>query len=373
MLIGVPREIKNHEYRVGLTPSSVQELHHYNHEILVETAAGHGIGMTDEDYRQAGAGIATSAAEIYTRAEMIVKVKEPQPEEYPLLRPGQVLFTFLHLAPAPALTRALLTSGIIAIAYETVTGPDDTLPLLAPMSEVAGRLSIQAGAHCLERNQGGKGILISGVPGIPPAKVLIIGGGIVGANAASIAIGMQADVTLLDVSLPRLRRLNAEFGGRVKCIYSTKKALRKYALAADLIIGAVLVPGAAAPRLLTRDIIHAMEPGSAFVDVAIDQGGCSETSRPTTHQDPIYVEGNVVHYCVTNMPGVVPRTSAFALNNATLPFTLALANQGCQQALLNDQNLCNGLNIYKGKITHAAVARDLGYEYFSAREALTTK
>jgi alanine dehydrogenase len=370
MIIGVPREIKNHEYRVGLTPSSVHELTHYQHQVLVETGAGSGIGMTDDDYRQAGATIMDGAAGIYARAELIVKVKEPQPEEYGMLREGQVMFTYFHLAPAPALTQVLLQSGIIGIAYETVTGPDNTLPLLAPMSEVAGRLAIQAGAHCLERNQRGKGILIGGVPGIAPAKVLIIGGGVVGENAAAVAIGMEADVTLLDVSLPRLRRLDAEFGGRVKCIYSTKEAIRKYALSADLIIGAVLVPGAASPKLLSYEIIHAMEPGSVFVDVAIDQGGCSETSRPTTHQDPIYLEGNVVHYCVTNMPGAVPRTSAFALNNATLPFTLALANQGYQRALRDDPGLRNGLNIHKGKITHAAVARDLGYEYYSPKQVL---
>ena len=370
MLIGVPKEIKNHEYRVGLTPASVHELIHYNHQVLIESTAGHGIGMTDEDYRLAGAQVAVSAEEIYAKAELIVKVKEPQPDEYLMLRDGQVVFTYFHLAPAPQLTSALLASGIIAIAYETVTGPENTLPLLAPMSEVAGKLSIQAGAHCLERNQGGKGILIGGVPGVAPARVVIIGGGVVGQNAASVAVGMEADVTLLDVSLPRLRRLVAEFGGRVKCIYSTKEAIRKYAQAADLVIGAVLSPGAAAPKLLTRDMIRAMEPGSVFVDVAIDQGGCSETSRPTTHQNPVYIEENVVHYCVTNMPGAVARTSAFALNNATLPFTLALANKGYQQALRSDPNLCNGLNIYKGNITHAAVARDLGYEFFPALEAL---
>ena len=371
MLIGVPKEIKNNEYRVGLTPSSAHELVHYNHRVLVESTAGHGIGMTDEDYRIAGAEIATDAAEVYSRAEMIVKVKEPQPEEYGLLRDGQVVFTYFHLAPAPELTSALLESGIIAIAYETVTAPDNSLPLLAPMSEVAGRLSIQAGAHCLERAQGGKGILIGGVPGVAPARVLIVGGGVVGQNAAVVAVGMEADVTLLDISLPRLRQLDSEFGGRVKCIYSTKEALRKYAREADLIIGAVLVPGAAAPKLLTRDIIHDMEPGSVFVDVAIDQGGSSETSRPTTHQDPIFVEGNVVHYCVTNMPGAVPRTSAFALNNATLPFTLALANLGYEKAMLQDRGLLNGLNIHKGRVTYPAVAKDLGYECVPALEAIS--
>jgi len=371
MLIGVPKEIKNNEYRVGLTPSSVHELVHHNHRVLVESGAGHGIVMTDDDYRTAGAEIAVDAKEVYSRSEMIVKVKEPQPEEYPLLQTDQVVFTYFHLAPAPDLTRALLESGIVAIAYETVTSPDNTLPLLAPMSEVAGRLSIQAGAHCLERNQGGKGILIGGVPGVAPAKVLIIGGGVVGQNAAAVAVGMEADVTLLDVSLPRLRRLDAEFAGRIKCIYSTKEAIRKYALEADLVIGAVLVPGAAAPKLITREIIDGMETGSVFVDVAIDQGGSSETSRPTTHQDPIYVEGNVVHYCVTNMPGAVPRTSAFALNNATLPFTLALANLGYQKAMLQDRGLLNGLNIHRGRITHPAVAKDLGYEHVPALEEIS--
>ena len=371
MLIGVPKEIKNNEYRVGLTPSSAHELVHHDHRVLVESTAGHGIGMTDEDYRIAGAEIASGAEEVYSRSEMIVKVKEPQPEEYKMLRDGLVVFTYFHLAPAPELTSALLKSGIIAVAYETVTAADHSLPLLAPMSEVAGRLSIQAGAHCLERAQGGKGILIGGVPGVAPARVLIVGGGVVGQNAAVVAVGMEADVTLLDISLPRLRQLDSEFSGRVKCIYSTKEALRKYARDADLIIGAVLVPGAAAPKLLTRDIIHDMEPGSVFVDVAIDQGGSSETSRPTTHQDPIYVEGNVVHYCVTNMPGAVPRTSAFALNNATLPFTLALANQGYKKAMLQDNGLLNGLNIHQGRITHPAVAKDLGYEYVPAIDAIS--
>lgn len=371
MLIGVPREIKNNEYRVGLTPSSVHELVHHKHRVLVESTAGYGIGMTDDDYRAAGAEIAADAKEVYGDAEMIVKVKEPQPEECKLLREGQVVFTYFHLAPAPDLTRALLESGVVAVAYETVTGPDNTLPLLAPMSEVAGRLSIQAGAHCLERNQGGKGILIGGVPGVAPAKVLIIGGGVVGHNAAVVAVGMEADVTLVDVSLPRLRHLDSWFAGRVKCIYSTKKAITTYAEQADMVIGAVLVPGAAAPKLLTREIINSMEPGSVFVDVAIDQGGSSETSRPTTHQDPIYIESNVVHYCVTNMPGAVPRTSAIALNNATLPFTLALANQGYKKAMLTDHGLMNGLNIHQGSVTHPAVADELGYDYLPPIEAIS--
>lgn len=370
MLIGVPKEIKNHEYRVGLTPASVRELVHHDHQVLVESTAGQGIGVTDEEYRIVGAEIEVNVEEIYAKSELIVKVKEPQPAEYNMLKEGQVVFTYFHLAPAPALTEALVASGIIAIAYETVTDTDNTLPLLAPMSEVAGRLAVQAGAHCLERDQGGKGILIGGVPGVAPAKVLILGGGVVGQNAATVAIGMEADVTLLDISLPRLRQLDAEFSGRVKCIYSTKEAIEKYALEADLVIGAVLIPGAAAPKLLSKDIIHNMENGSVFVDVAIDQGGCAETSRPTTHQDPVYIEANVVHYCVSNIPGAVPRTSTFALNNATLPFTLALANQGHKQAMLNDHGLINGLNIHRGNITHPAVARELGYEYVPATEAL---
>jgi alanine dehydrogenase len=307
MLIGVPKEIKNHEYRVGLTPGSVRELIHHNHRVMIESGAGDGIGMTDDDYRAAGAVVADSAAEIYASAEMIVKVKEPQLSEYGMLREGQVVFTYFHLAPAPELTRVLMDSGIIAIAYETVTGPEQTLPLLAPMSEVAGRLAIQAGAHCLERDQGGKGILIGGVPGVAPARVLIIGAGVVGVNAANVAVGMEADVTLLDTSLPRLRRLDTHYAGRVKCIYSTKETVEKYALQSDLIVGCVLIPGASAPKLITREIIDSMQKGSVFVDVAIDQGGCAETSRPTTHQDPTFVVGGVVHYCVTNMPGAVPR------------------------------------------------------------------
>ena len=371
MLIGVPKEIKNHEYRVGLTPGSVRELVHHNHRIMIETGAGDGVGVTDEEYRAAGAVVVDSAAEVYASAEMIVKVKEPQTTEYGMLREGQVVFTYFHLAPAPELTQALLDSGIIAVAYETVTGPDNTLPLLAPMSEVAGRLSIQAGAHCLERNQGGRGILIGGAPGVAPARVLILGGGVVGVNAASVAVGMEADVTLLDISLPRLRRLDNHYSGRVKCIYSTKEAVEKYALDADLVIGAVLIPGAAAPKLITRAIIEGMQKGSVMVDVAIDQGGSSETSRPTTHQEPTFVEGEVVHYCVTNMPGAVPRTSAFALNNATLPFTLALANQGYRQSMQNDPHLLNGLNIHKGKITCEAVARDLGLDYVPAIKVIS--
>lgn len=371
MLIGVPKEIKNHEYRVGLTPGSVHELTQHGHQIMIETSSGDGIGMTDKDYERTGAIIVDRPDKIYASAEMIIKVKEPQAIEYEMLRPGQVVFTYFHLAPAPDLTRVLVDSGIVAIAYETVTGPDNTLPLLAPMSEVAGRLAVQAGAHCLERDQGGKGILIGGVTGVAPAKVLIIGGGVAGENAATVAIGMEADVTLLDTSLPRMRQLDAEFGGRVKCIYSTKEAIKKYAIKSDLIIGSVLIPGASAPKLLSREIFSKMEKGSVFVDIAIDQGGCSETSRATTHQEPTYVDEGVVHYCVTNMPGAVPRTSAFALNNATLPFALALATLGHKQAMLNDPDLCNGLNIHEGTVTCKAVADELDYDYQPAMDVIS--
>ncbi len=370
MLIGVPKEIKNHEYRVGLTPASVRELRHCGHEVLVETQAGAGIGMSDDDYKQVGAQVVASAAEVFARAEMIVKVKEPQPVECDMLRQGQVLFTYLHLAPDPEQAKRLLSSGVVGIAYETVTGPSNSLPLLAPMSEVAGRLSIQAGAHCLEKANGGAGVLLGGVPGVERAKVVIIGGGVVGFNAAAMALGMEADVTILDKSLPRLRQIDAEFSGRVKSIYSTREAIDRYALDADLVVGAVLIPGAAAPKLLTRDIISRMQPGSVVVDVAIDQGGCFETSKPTTHTDPTYVVDGVVHYCVANMPGAVPRTSTFALNNATLPFTLALANKGARQALLADADLRNGLNVYHGRITHPAVAEALGQSFQSPTEAL---
>jgi alanine dehydrogenase len=370
MLIGVPKEIKVHEYRVGLTPGSVKELVTYGHQVLVETRAGAGIQMNDDDYRSAGAEIVADPAEIFRRAEMIVKVKEPQPDECAMLREGQVLFTYLHLAPDPEQARQLMKARIVGIAYETVTGPNNTLPLLAPMSEVAGRLSIQAGAHCLEKANGGAGVLLGGVPGVEKANVLIIGGGVVGENATAMALGMEAEVTILDRSLPRLRLLDMAFQGKVRCIYSTRETIEKYALNADLVVGAVLIPGGTTPKLLTRDIIRRMRPGSVVVDVAIDQGGCFETSRPTTHQEPTYIVDDVVHYCVANMPGAVPRTSTFALNNATLPFTMALANRGYRQALLRDPDLRNGLNIYKGRITHQAVAEALGTAYQSPDEAL---
>ncbi len=370
MQIGVPKETKNHEYRVGLTPGSVRELVKAGHRVMIQSNAGDGIGMTDSDYVTAGAEIAPGAPEIFTAAELIIKVKEPQPDECRLLRAGQVLFTYLHLAPDLKQTELLLASGATAIAYETVTAADRSLPLLAPMSEVAGRLSVQAGAHCLEKAQGGSGVLLGGVPGVAPAKVLVIGGGVVGDNAAAMALGMGADVTLLDCSLPRLRQVDAEYGGRVKCVYSTGDTIKEYALQSDLVIGAVLIPGAKAPKLLSKDMVARMKPGSVLVDVAIDQGGCFETSRATTHQEPAYIVDGVVHYCVANMPGAVPRTSTFALNNATLPFILALANKGAKQALLSDPGLRNGLNVYQSRVTCEAVANDLHYDYLPAVEAL---
>jgi alanine dehydrogenase len=370
MRVGVPKEIKSHEYRVGLTDGSVRELVEHGHTVLVETNAGAAIGMTDDDYRQRGAEVVSSADEVFESCELIVKVKEPQPEECARLRDGQILFTYLHLAPNRSLVELLLESRATAIAYETVTGPGNSLPLLAPMSEVAGRLSIQAGAHCLERDQGGQGILLGGVPGVAPGKILIIGGGTVGDNAAHVARGLGADVTILDRSIERLRELDHEHEGTVKCVYSKSETIEKYALDADLVIGAVLVPGATAAKVLTHDIVRRMKPGSVFVDVAIDQGGCSETSRPTTHQDPTYVTDGVVHYCVTNMPGVVPKTSTLALNNTTLPFVVALADLGLKDALAQDPHLANGLNIHAGKVTHPAVARDLGYDYTSPESVL---
>jgi alanine dehydrogenase len=360
MRVGVPREIKNQEYRVGLTSGSVRELIEHGHEVLVESNAGYGIGMSDGDYERVGAHITTTAEQIFADAELIVKVKEPQPEECRRLREGQILFTYLHLAPDPEQAQRLLDSGVSAIAYETVTGRGHTLPLLAPMSEVAGRLAVQAGAHCLEKARGGEGILLGGVPGVPPGKVLIIGGGTVGVNAAGVAHGIGADVTVLDRSIERLRYLDAEYRGQIKSVYSKSDTIERYALDADLIIGAVLIPGATAPKLLTEQTVRRMRPGSVVVDVAIDQGGCFETSHPTTHEDPTYLIHDVVHYCVANMPGAVPRTSTFALNNATLPFVLLLADHGLEAALRIDADLANGLNVHKGRITHAAVADALG-------------
>jgi alanine dehydrogenase len=370
MLLGVPKEIKTHEYRVGLTTGSVLELVHNGHQVLVQSSAGEGIGLTDDMYREAGAEVVATAAEVFERAEMVVKVKEPQPEECRMLREGQVLFTYLHLAPDPGQTHALLDSGCIAVAYETVTGPNNTLPLLSPMSEVAGRMSIQAGAHCLEKEQGGSGMLLGGVPGVEAARVVVIGGGVVGTNAVRMAMGMEAHVTVLDRSLQRLKELDFQFGCMLNTVYSTREALIRYVASADLLVGAVLVPGAAAPKLVNREMLTTMKPGSVLVDVAIDQGGCFETSRATTHADPTYVEEGVVHYCVANMPGAVARTSTFALNNATLPFTLNLANKGYRKALMDDAHLRAGLNVHRGQLTYKAVADDLGLDWVSAEEVL---
>lgn len=370
MRIGVPKEIKNHEYRIGLTPAGVKELVMNGHEVMVENNGGAAIGFENDQYVAAGAVIIDTAEEIFAKAEMIIKVKEPQPNECRMLREGQVLFTYLHLAPDPQQTELLVASGATCIAYETVTDPRGGLPLLAPMSEVAGRMSIQAGAHHLEKAQGGLGALLGGVPGVAPAKVLIIGGGVVGTQAARMAVGMGADVTILDRSLPRLRQLDTEFNGRLRTVYSTVDALEQYALEAELVIGAVLIPGAAAPKLLTRDMISRMKKGAVVVDVAIDQGGCFETSRATTHHEPTYVVDDVVHYCVANMPGGVARTSTIALTNATLPFAVALANKGAKKALLDDAHLMNGLNVHAGKVTYQAVADVLGYSYVEPTTAL---
>lgn len=370
MLVGVPREIKNHEYRLGLIPSSIRELTAHGHRIIVQHNAGVGIGIYDVDFIQAGAQIADTAEEIYQTADMIVKVKEPQPQECSMLREGQILFTYLHLAPDPKQTELLLASGCIAIAYETVTNHSGGLPLLAPMSEVAGKMAIQAGATSLEITHGGSGILLGGVPGVAPAKVVILGGGVVGTNAMRVAVGMGARVVVLDKSLERLNQLDLQFSPQVTTIYSTTDAIERHLATADLVVGAVLIPGASAPRLVTRDMLKVMRPKSVIVDVSIDQGGCFETSRPTTHQQPTYVEENIIHYCVSNMPGAVPRTSTFALNNATLPFTLSLANLGYKKAMSRDLHLLNGLNIYKGHITHKAVAHALSKEYVPAEKVL---
>lgn len=361
MKIGVPKEIKNNEYRVGMTPTSVKELCRLGHTVLVETKAGEGIGFKDEDYETAGASILNTAKDIFSEAEMIVKVKEPQPEECRMLRSGQILFTYLHLAPDPDQAKALMDSGCIAIAYETVTDNFGGLPLLAPMSEVAGRMSVQAGASLLEKGKGGSGVLLGGVPGVSPGRVVILGGGVVGANAAKMAVGLGAHVSIFDKNPRRLNELDWIFNGRVETIYSTYNSVEEYVRNADLVIGAVLIAGAAAPRLVTRQMLKNMRQGSVLVDVAIDQGGCFETSRPTTHAEPTYEVDGVTHYCVTNMPGAVARTSTVALNNATLPFITALAEKGYKQALLQDHHLRNGLNIYKGKITHEAVAKDLKF------------
>ncbi len=360
MHIGVPREIKTHEYRVGLTPASVRELVGHGHGVIVETGAGLGIGATDEDYRRAGARVSEDAETVWSVSDLIVKVKEPLPVEIPRIREGQVLFTFLHLAAAPELARAMLERGCVGIAYETVTAPDGSLPLLAPMSEVAGRMSVQVGAWCLQRSQGGRGILLAGVPGVPPGRVLILGAGHVGRNAARMAVGLGAEVTVLNRSLPPLRQLDADMPGRLRTGIATREAIEQESARADLLIGAVLVPGARAPTLVTREMVRAMPDGAVIVDVDIDQGGCVATARPTTHAEPTYVEEGVVHYGVSNMPGAVPRTSTHALNAATLPHVMALADKGWRQATRDDPHLGHGLNMAEGKVLHPAVARSLG-------------
>jgi alanine dehydrogenase len=362
MLIGVPKEIKPQEFRVGLVPGSVRELVAHGHEVIVQSGAGTGIGALDEDYRTAGASISASAEEIFARAQLIVKVKEPQIAECKLLQPQHILFTYLHLAPDPQLARELQESGATCIAYETVTADNGSLPLLAPMSEIAGRLSVQAGAHWLEKAHGGRGILLGGVPGVAPGKVVVLGGGAVGQHAVAVALGMGADVWVLDCNMEVLRRLWRQFGQHLNPVYSTHEAVEQHVSSADLVIGSVLIPGAAAPKLITHALVRRMKPGSVIVDVAIDQGGCCETSRPTTHDAPTYLVDGVIHYCVANMPGCVPCTSAQALNNATLPYVIKLADEGLA-ALLHDRHLRNGLNVFRGNITNAPVAAALGQPY----------
>ena len=361
MKIGVPKEIKNHEYRVGLVPSSGQELVTAGHEVLVERGSGLGVGIADTDYQAAGASIVKDAATVFNEAELIVKVKEPQLSECAMLKPHHTLFTYLHLAADPDQAKALQRSGATAIAYETVTADDGSLPLLTPMSEVAGRMSIQVGAYSLQKASGGAGVLLGGVPGVEPAKVVILGGGVAGTNAAEMAVGLKAQVVVLDRNVKRLRELQFAFGNRLQAVYSTAQSVERHVLDADLVIGSVLIPGAAAPRLVTREMVSRMRPGAAMVDISIDQGGCFETSRPTTHAEPTYTVDGVVHYCVTNMPGAVARTSTFALNNVTLRFVKALANKGTVQALEEDPHLAAGLNIYDGRVVHAAVTQALGH------------
>jgi alanine dehydrogenase len=369
MRVGCPKEIKNHEYRVGLTPGSVREYVAHGHEVIIETKAGAGIGAEDDSYRAAGAKIVATAKDVFEKSDMIVKVKEPQPAEWAQLRDGQILYTYLHLAPDPEQTKGLLGSGVTAIAYETVTDDRGGLPLLAPMSEVAGRLAIQAGATSLQKANGGRGILLGGVPGVLPAKVTVIGGGVVGLHAARMAVGLGADVSILDRSIPRLRQLDDLFAGRVHTRFSTIDALEEEVFSADLVIGAVLIPGAAAPKLVTREMLSGMKKGAVIVDVAIDQGGCFETSHATTHSDPTYEVDGVVHYCVANMPGAVPVTSAHALNNATLFYGLQLADRGLK-AIAEDRHLRAGLNVHKGRVTNKAVAEALGYESYAPEAAL---
>ena len=370
MLVGVPREIKNAERRVGLTPASVRELVAHGHEVMVEASAGAGIGASDAEYVTAGASIAVGAAEVFGAADLIVKVKEPQAVELAMLRPEQVLFTYLHLAPDPDQTAGLVASGAICIAYETVTDSHGGLPLLAPMSQVAGRMSIQAGAHCLESAQGGAGVLLGGVPGVEAGKVVVIGGGVVGENAIEMAIGLDAAVTVLDRDVHVLDRLSRRFGSALATVYSTRTAIDDHVADADLVVGAVLVKGSRAPHLVSADMVRQMRAGSVLVDVAIDQGGCFETSHATTHESPTYVVDDVVHYCVANMPGAVPRTSTHALNNVTLPFVLALADKGARDALLADPNFLGGLNVCRGQVTETAVAEALGYGHVDPAAAL---
>jgi alanine dehydrogenase len=359
MKIGVPKEIKVHEYRVGMTPVAVREATAHGHEVFVQAGAAERQGISDDDYKKAGAKILKTAAEVFAKADMVVKVKEPQLSECKMLREGQTLFTYLHLAPDPDQAKALMASGCTAIAYETVTNSKGGLPLLAPMSEVAGRMSIQAGAHCLEIAQGGRGALLGGVAGVAPAKVVVLGGGVSGVNAAKMAVGLEADVTLLDINVDRLYQIKQQFGATVTTLFSSRAAVEEQVLAADLVIGAVLVPGAAAPKLISEAMVKAMKRGSVIVDISIDQGGCAETSHATTHAEPTYVKHEVVHYCVANMPGAVARTSTFALGNATLPFILALADKGPARAMKEDPHLLAGLNVHKGRITYAAVAEAL--------------
>jgi alanine dehydrogenase len=370
MRIGVPKEIKNHEYRVGMTPAAVREAVHHGHEVIVQAGAGSGIGCDDAAYLAAGAQVLPTAAAVWGSAQMIVKVKEPQPAECAMLRKGQVLFTYLHLAPDPAQAEGLLKSGCTAIAYETITDDRGGLPLLAPMSEVAGRMAIQVGAVALQKANGGLGVLLGGVPGVAPGRVVVIGGGVVGTHAARMAIGLGAEVIILDKSLSRLRQIDEAFDGRIRTQYATLDATEAALLNADLVIGAVLVPGAAAPKLIKRAQLSHMQPGAVIVDVAIDQGGCFETSRATTHAEPTYVVDGIVHYCVANMPGAVPRSSTFALNNATLPFTLALANKGWRHACADDAHLAAGLTVHEGAITHEAVARGLGKAFTPLADVL---
>ena len=370
MRIGVPREIKPQEYRVGMTPSAVAELAHAGHEVLVESGAGAAIDFADAEYQAAGAAIVTGAAAVFA-AELVVKVKEPLPPELALLRPGQTLFTYLHLAPAPDLARALIASGVTAIAYETVTGDGGGLPLLAPMSEVAGRMAIQAAATSLEMEQGGRGLLLGGVPGVAAAHVVVLGGGVVGFNAARMALGAEARVTVLESRIGRLRALDDQFGPRLDAVFSTRRAVEAAVADADVVVGAALVPGASTPRLISREMVRGMRKGAVIVDVAIDQGGCAETSHPTSHAAPTFIEEGVVHYCVTNMPGAVARTSTLSLNNATLPFVLALANDGIAAALRADKHLAAGLNVHRGMLTHPAVARDVGGEFTPPLRALS--